>query len=298
MSDRGPRPDGHFTTGGHIALANPADENSPPVETVIENFTSYKNRNGGMWVRGEMDTFKNLKLADNAIGYTHASGNLGRSGFTSRVVDSLFVGETENIGNPRTPAEIAYGRSLPEPAARGFPDPRLRVLRLPSYTGQRHLREFRGQRHPQDGSGLLPAVHQLRNEHQQHHPAREIHRTRSRCISRRWSISGATTITATGAYKTAVFHDVDGSVSGVPDSYVLNNDESDAIAIDDSCEIKPTWNAAVCKGDYGRLAVAAPGRRVLAVAPGEWPTRLSVEALPRDLLSRPSFSAAMARSSP
>jgi cell migration-inducing and hyaluronan-binding protein len=23
--------------------------------------------------------------------------------------------------------------------------------------------------------------------------------------------------------------------------------------------IKPTWNAAVCKGDYGRLAVAAPG---------------------------------------
>src|ERR1700746_1712132 len=45
MFARGPRPDGHFRTGGHIALANPADANSPQVETVIEDFTSYKNRN-------------------------------------------------------------------------------------------------------------------------------------------------------------------------------------------------------------------------------------------------------------
>ena len=132
MFDRGPRADGHFAVGGHISLANPADANSPQVESVIEDFTSYKNRNSGIWTRGEMHLYKNLKMADNAIGYTHASGNFGRSAFTSRVVDSLFVGETENIGNPRTPAEMAYGRSLPEPASRGFPDPRLRVLRLPS----------------------------------------------------------------------------------------------------------------------------------------------------------------------
>ncbi len=132
MFDRGPRPDGHFAVGGHISLVNPADANGPQVESVIEDFTSYKNRNSGMWSRGEMHVYKNLKLADNAIGYTHASGNSGRSAFTSRVVDSLFVGETENIGNPRAPAEMAYGRSLPEFPNRGFPDPRLRVLRLPS----------------------------------------------------------------------------------------------------------------------------------------------------------------------
>src|SRR5262245_16253673 len=116
LLDRGPRPDGHFATGGHTSFVNPADANGPQVESVFEDFTSYKNRNGGLWSRGEMHTYKNLKLADNAIGYTHASGNTGRSAFTSRVVDSLFVGETENIGNPRTPAEMAYGRSWPEPA--------------------------------------------------------------------------------------------------------------------------------------------------------------------------------------
>ncbi|MFZ0785752.1 MAG: G8 domain-containing protein, partial [Candidatus Acidiferrales bacterium] len=121
MFDRGPQPNGHFQTGGHIALADPADANSPIVETVIKDYTGYKNRNTGMWTRGEMDLYENLKLADNGIGYTHASGNFGRSAFTSRVVDSLFVGETENIGNPRTPAEIAYGRSLPEPELPDFP---------------------------------------------------------------------------------------------------------------------------------------------------------------------------------
>src|SRR5436305_3185122 len=61
-----------------------------------------------------------------------------------------------------------------------------------------------------------------------------------------------------GSYKTSVFHDVDGSVDGVPNSFVLINDENDAIAIDDACEIKPTWNAAVCKGDVGRMTVGAP----------------------------------------
>jgi hypothetical protein len=61
------------------------------------------------------------------------------------------------------------------------------------------------------------------------------------------------------SYKTSVFHDVDGSVSGVPDSYILINDQDDEMAIDDACEIKPTWNAAVCKGDVGRFAVGAPG---------------------------------------
>src|SRR6202166_4112757 len=81
MSDRGPQPDGHFATGGHMSLSDPAGANSPQVESVFEDSTAYKNHNGGMWTRGEMHVYKNLKLADNAIGYTHASGNSGRSAF-------------------------------------------------------------------------------------------------------------------------------------------------------------------------------------------------------------------------
>jgi cell migration-inducing and hyaluronan-binding protein len=82
-----------------------------------------------------------------------------------------------------------------------------------------------------------------------------------------------------GSYQTAVFHDVDGSVSGVRDSYILINDENDAIAIDQACEIKPTWNAAVCKGDVGRLAVGAPGAAT-APTPGAVPSLAALRGGP------------------
>jgi cell migration-inducing and hyaluronan-binding protein len=81
------------------------------------------------------------------------------------------------------------------------------------------------------------------------------------------------------SYKTAAYRDKDGSLGGGPNSYVLINDGvNDSIAVDaDACEIKPTWNAAVCKGDVGRLNFggggfggargAAPARGA-AVGPG------------------------------
>ena len=64
------------------------------------------------------------------------------------------------------------------------------------------------------------------------------------------------------AYKTAVIRDKDGwAFGGGPNSYVLINDGvNDSIAVNaGACEIKPTWNAAVCKGDVGRLDFGALG---------------------------------------
>ena len=257
LSDRGPKSDGHFAVGGHIALADPSDANSPRVETVIEDLTSYKNRNSGMWVRGERDTFKNLKVADNAIGYTHASGALGGSGFTSRVVDSLFVGESANIGNPSTPVEIAYGRSLPEPKVADFP------VRGYEFYDYRHELDndtfvnFQDNATRKTGaiSYLLYTSFGMSTnntvEHAKFINAKPVYFPP---IEHKWSNDDY----GNGSYRTSVFHDVDGSVTGVRDSFILINDEPNAVAIDKSCEMKPTWNAAVCTGDYGRLAVRAP----------------------------------------
>jgi cell migration-inducing and hyaluronan-binding protein len=258
MFDRGPQPDGHIRPGGHMALANPADGNSPIVETVIEDYTGYKNRNSGMWARGEMDTFKNLELADNAIGYTHASGNFGRSDFTSRVVDSLFVGETENTGNPRAPAEMAYGRSLPEPELPDFP------IRGYEFYDYRHELDndtfvnFRDNATRKTGAIsylLFTSFGMSSNNTVQRAKFINAKPVYFPPMENKWTNDDY----GNGSYKTSVFHDVDGSVSGVPDSFVLINDEDDGMAIDDACEIKPTWNAAVCKGDVGRLAVGGPG---------------------------------------
>ena len=258
MFDRGPRPDGHFATAGHISLANPADANSPQVESVIEDFTGYKNRNGGIWIRGEMHTFKTLKLADNAIGYTHASGNFGRSAFTSRVVDSLFVGETENIGNPRTPAEMAYGRSLPEPKLADFP------IRGYEFYDYRHELDnvtfvnFQDNATRKTGAIsylLFTSFGMSSNNTIQRAKFINAKPVYFPPMEHKWSNDDY----GNGSYKTSVFNDKDGSVSGVPNSFILIND---GIAIDEACEVKPTWNAAVCKGDYGRMTVGGGGGAV------------------------------------
>ena len=262
MFDRNVGPDGHFgvTGSSQTGHENPADANSKAVESVFEDLTAYKNRNGGIWGRGELHVFRNVKLADNANGFTHASGEFGRYAFTSRVVDSLFVGETENVGNPRTDAEKAYGRSLPKPEMPDFPI---------------HGYEFYDYRHDvvnttfvnfEDNatrkSGAMTYLLYTSFGVSSNNSVEHVKFVNAKPVyfppmERKWgNDNGGST-----AYKTAVIRDKDGSFGGGPDSYVLINDGvNDSIAADaGACEIKPTWNAAVCKGDVGRLNVGGPG---------------------------------------
>jgi cell migration-inducing and hyaluronan-binding protein len=60
-------------------------------------------------------------------------------------------------------------------------------------------------------------------------------------------------------YKTSVFNDKDGTITGVANSYIVN---ITGIDVDDACEVKPTWNAAVCTGDIGRMNVGGGGGAV------------------------------------
>src|SRR4030095_4557287 len=68
-----------------------------------------------------------------------------------------------------------------------------------------------------------------------------------------------------GSYRSSVFHDKDGSVTGVPDSFIAING---SIAVGEGCEVKPTWNATVCKGDVGRMNVGAGGGGGRGAGPG------------------------------
>jgi cell migration-inducing and hyaluronan-binding protein len=250
------------TGSSHTGLENPADPNSKAVESVFEDLTAYKNRNGAIWGRGEMHVFRNVKLADNAIGFTHASGAFGRYAFTSQVVDSLFVGESENIGNPTTEAEKAYGRSLPKVDLPDFP------IRGYEYYDYRHdvvnttFRNYEDNATRKTGaiSNLLfssfgvstnNGFERLKfvNAKPVYFPPMEN--------NRKWaSDNGGST-----SYKTAAFRDKDGSLGAGPNSFVIIHDGvNDSVAVDsEACEIKPTWNAAVCKGDVGRLSFGGGG---------------------------------------
>ncbi|MDR2216429.1 MAG: G8 domain-containing protein, partial [Nevskiaceae bacterium] len=272
MIDRNIHEDNTFGLAviAYIPLKNPADLESEGVESHFRNLTSYKNRNNGLWGRGDLFIFSNAKFADNAIGMTQAAGDIGTSRFHARLVDSLVVGETENIGNPSTPEEIAYGRSLPKKRIPDFP---IRGYEYYDYRGEVVDTTFVNfQDNDRRKTGALSFLLYT-----------------SAGLSTGSSISGAKFVNAKpvyfpkfdarfdndnrggNAYRTLSFHDVDGSVTGIPNSQVLLHDgENDSVATDDTCKIEPTWNAAVCTGDIGRLN--------LSDARGELPGKVDLES--------------------
>ncbi|WP_082384536.1 G8 domain-containing protein [Erythrobacter sp. SG61-1L] len=236
-----------------LPLTDPTDLESDVMETHFENLTAYKNRNGGLWGRGDLYAYSNMKLADNAIGMTQAAGDIGSLPFSSRLVNSLVVGETDNIGNPATPEEIAYGRSLPKPSIPDFP---IRGYEYYDYRDDVVNTTFVNfQDNDQRKTGALSFL-----------------LFTSAGLSTGSTISGAEFVNAKpvyfpkydsrfdndnrggDAYRTLSFRDLDGSVTGIPNSQILLHDgENDSVATDDSCEIHPSWNASVCTGDIGRL---------------------------------------------
>jgi len=254
MLDRGPGQDGKFGIAGPnlISYANPADTSSGVVESVFENFTGYKNRNGAVWGRGEMHVYTGLKLADNAIGFTHASGAPGLAPFTSRVVDSLFVGESDNIGNPTTPQEIAYGRSLPAAAA-DFP------IRGYEYYDFHHEVEnttfVNYQPNDLRDAGALSYLLYTSFGMSTSNWVKGAKFINAQPVSfpamqRRWASDWG----RSAAYKSAAFRDLDGSVSGKPGAYIVI--DNGIASHEEACEIKASWNAAVCTGDMGRFGIA------------------------------------------
>jgi hypothetical protein len=171
------------------------------------------------------------------------------------VVDSLFVGESENIGNPTTPAEKAAGRSLPFPNVADFP---IRAYEFYDYHHELIGNTFVN--YQDNATRKTGAISYLLftsfgmssnntverakfvNAKPAYFPPMEY----------KWSNDDY----GSGSYRRSVFHDLDGSVSGVPDSFIVING---GIAVVDGCEVKPTWNATVCKGDVGIMNIGAGG---------------------------------------
>jgi cell migration-inducing and hyaluronan-binding protein len=274
MFDRGFNAQGKFNLGGntHLPYTDPGDTNSARLESVLRDITIYKSRGAAIWARGENHIFDGLKIADSAIGYTHAYPGVAtyHGDYTSKVVNSVFVGESDNKGTPRTAAEVAYGRTLPRDDA-DYP-----IRGYEYYDFLHHVVNTRFVNFQDNATRKAGAVSYLlytsfpvstnndvekltfENAKPVYFPPQE----------RRWSFSGE--FNSFAGWNGAVFHDIDGSVGGVPDSYIVIDN---GIANDDkACELKPSWNAAVCKGDFGRVnfgGVGGPGgARGGAAGPG------------------------------
>jgi cell migration-inducing and hyaluronan-binding protein len=185
------------------------------------------------------------------------------------VLVSLFVGETDNIGNPTTEAEIAYGRSLPN----DLPDFPIRGY---EYYDMRHdvvnTTFVNFQPNELRDAGALSYLMYTSFGMSTENAIEGATFVDSKRVSfppyvRRW----ASDLGRGNAWRGAAIHDKDGSVGGVPGGFIVLDN---GIASDEeACDIRPEWGAAVCHGDFGHFGLG--GNMGFGTAPIENPIMLS-----------------------
>lgn len=238
--DHGPRPDGETETTWYEPKKDPSDEDSEDVVARFENFTAYKNRDRGVWLRGEDHVVTGSVFADNRAAATFASSE-------SFLQDSLVVGFSANKGTPEPWEDRAPdGRELPffweeDTPIHGFEfyDGRVGVSDTAFY-------DFQG-----DSMRPAGALGYLEPD--------------AFSIDPKNFAAGVTFERANRVHLSSpesdmdgdlskVFIDQDGSVTGVAGRAVVARNP---FLLNDSCRERTSWNAYVCRADYVSLMLGS-----------------------------------------
>ncbi|MGL4609719.1 MAG: G8 domain-containing protein [Trueperaceae bacterium] len=243
MVDNGPQAD--VTLGTEVSRYDPRDNADPKgadVPAIFDRLTAYKNRNRGVWLRGENHVLQSPILADNAIGSTFAS----EESFTS---DGLYVGETNNIGTPKKGEARAYPKNA-EYALRGFEFYDGRVGVENSYfanyidTATRKASAFSYL----DFTGFnTSSLNYAKNVSFAANTKKVNLFTRTDPVN---PSDGSE-----DGYRTAVILDTDGTVTGKAGNYVVADN---SFLLTNNCSKDTTWNAWICDEDYANFNVEAP----------------------------------------
>ena len=207
-----------------VTMYRPSDaamDGSPLRPAVFEGFRAYKNRNRGVWLRGQMHFLNRPVLADNHIAATFAS-------VESYLTEALVIGRTNNrIG--------ADARQL----YRGFE----------YYDGPVGARDvtFVGF----TGSGDIPSSALGFNRHNAFSVSTASRSDDLRFLDSR-ELYLETPQPDRDGDKSAVFMDGSGSLTGTAGRWVVANTPFLTVP---QCDTKPEWNAQNCPGPYLKLVV-------------------------------------------
>jgi cell surface hyaluronidase len=232
LVDNGVNYDGTSSDSNYFPRQNPATD-SPPVVAQFTNFTSYKERSLGAWLRGSNFLLKGARLADNTNGAIFAAD-------ASFLQDSLVVGTSDNKGNPAPGDPTGLdGSSLPQP---GEPDTPISGYSF--YDGPVGVQQVTFVNFQSNSQRPAGALSYLRDNNSD--------------VSVRNFVQGLQFVNANQVYletphadrdgdKAAVILDKDGSVTGKANEYVVANNP---ILVNDACSFKQAWNTYICPGHY------------------------------------------------
>lgn len=214
-------------------LANPADPDSDLVPAVFEDFTAFANRNRGVWTRGTGLILRDARLADNLIAATFAAHE-------SYLEDSLVVGSSA-----ANPAEA------PRPWSTSSP-----VQGFEFYDGTVGVTDTHFAGFVSNGTRPAGALTQLRHTDFRVSPSNHVSGlTFSAGTNAVWletrPVPYATEDGEDG-YRSTVFEDRDGSVTGTAGNHVVVNNSFLTTA---ACSFLASWGAWNCNEDYVGLSI-------------------------------------------
>uniref|UniRef100_UPI0037E761A8 cell migration-inducing and hyaluronan-binding protein-like n=1 Tax=Semicossyphus pulcher TaxID=241346 RepID=UPI0037E761A8 len=257
-----------------------ADPFKPRVPALIHHFVAFKNQDHGAWLRGGDVWLDNCKFADNGIGLTLASGGTfpDDDGSRQQVINSLFVGESENRGMPLPDNRIwgpggsdLTGRTLP----RGIDFP-IRGMQI--YDGPINMQNCTFRKYTAlDGRHTSAFGFRLNNSWQSC-PNNNV----TNITFDRVPITSRVFFGEPGPWfykmemdgdKTTIFHDIDGSVSQYPGAFLVKEDNW--LLRHPDCIDVPDWRAAICSGRYAQvyIQIRNPAYLDMRIARNEYPDR-------------------------
>jgi cell surface hyaluronidase len=231
----------------YAARADPTSDKSTIVTTLFDGFQAYKNRTRGVWLRGEKHILENAVIADGAIGATFASHD-------TLVQNSVFVGETANKGTPSDYEKNGRvgldGRTLPFPWEVAFP-----IRGFEFYDGQvgaKNVTFVNFQPNAQRGAGGTSYLRFTDFHIDPQNGAEGLNFINANRVWLAFEKTEPTAPTDEGmdGYRSAVFMDKDGSVTGTANrSVVVNN----PFLLNANCIARADWSANICDNPYARF---------------------------------------------
>uniref|UniRef100_A0A8C9T704 Cell migration inducing hyaluronidase 2 n=1 Tax=Scleropages formosus TaxID=113540 RepID=A0A8C9T704_SCLFO len=257
-----------------------ADPKRPRVAALIDTLISFKNNDLGAWIRGGDIVIQNSGFADNGVGLSFASdGSYPKDeGSSQEVSQSLFVGESKNRGfnggqNKYWGVGGVDGKPRTLPRNKTFP---IRGFQI--YDGPVHLTSSTFKNFVPTPDRFTSAVgFNLKNTWQL---------TPRNNVSSLLFLPSNSTLKAffgkPGQWfedndldgdKNSIFHDVDGSVTGFPDSYAGRLDNF--LIRHPDCINITEWNGVVCSGRYSQVYIQTQGASnlTLSISRDEYPNK-------------------------
>ncbi|XP_072444263.1 cell surface hyaluronidase isoform X1 [Chiloscyllium punctatum] len=236
-----------------------ADPQKSRVAAVIDRLIAFKNNDHGAWVRGGDVVFRNSGFSDNGIGLSFASdGSFPKDeGSSQEISESLFVGESRNYGSQGGQNKYwgvggVDGKNRTLPRDKTFP---IRGFQI--YDGPIHVTKTTFQNYMATPVRFASAVGFFLKNPWQMTPKNSLS-----LVKFGKSVSLKVFFGKPGPWfeacdldgdKNAVFHDIDGSVTGYRDTYVGRMDNF--LIQHPSCENVTSWFGSVCSGKYAQVYV-------------------------------------------